>query len=127
MRVLLIDDSKSMRAIQRAALQPMGKLDIIEAQDGVDAMSKVIACKPQLILCDSDMPKMSGLDFVRTLRQTDRTTPIVLISTKSDRASVVEAVQAGVTNYVVKPFTPDLLRQRVKDAMTRAPASKRAA
>lgn len=117
MRVLVIDDSKSMRAILRAALQPLGKLDIVEAHDGVDATSKVIACKPQLILCDSDMPKMKGLDFVRALRQTDRTTPIVLISTKSDRASVVQAVEAGVNNYVVKPFTPDLLRQRVKDTL----------
>jgi two-component system chemotaxis response regulator CheY len=126
MRILLIDDSKSMRAIQRAALQPMGKLDIIEATDGVDAMSKVIASKPNIILCDSDMPKMSGLDFVRALRQTDRTTPIVFISTRSDRDSVVEAIQAGVTNYVVKPFTPDLLRQRVTDALSRA-ASRKAA
>jgi two-component system chemotaxis response regulator CheY len=126
MRILLIDDSKSMRAIQRAALQPMGKLDIVEATDGVDALSKVIASKPNIILCDSDMPNMSGLDFVRALRQTDRTTPIVLISTRSDRASVVEAIQAGVTNYVVKPFTPDLLRQRVTDALSRA-ASKKAA
>jgi two-component system chemotaxis response regulator CheY len=126
MRVLLIDDSKSMRAILRAALQPLGNLDIVEAHDGVDATSKVIACKPQLILCDSDMPKMSGLDFVRTLRQTDRSTPIVLISTKSDRASVVEAVEAGVNNYVVKPFTPDLLRQRIKDALNK-PAPRKAA
>ncbi|MBU6412291.1 MAG: response regulator [Planctomycetes bacterium] len=126
MRVLLIDDSKSMRAIMRAALQPMGKLDIVEAHDGVDATSKVIACKPQLILCDSDMPKMNGLDFVRALRQTDRNTPVVLISTKSDRASVVEAVEAGVNNYVVKPFTPDLLRQRVKDALAK-PAARKAA
>ncbi len=126
MRVLLIDDSKSMRAIMRAALQPMGKLDIVEAHDGVDATSKVIACKPQLILCDSDMPKMNGLDFVRALRQTDRTTPIVMISTKSDRASVVDAVEAWVNNYVVKPFTPDLLRQRVKDALAK-PAARKAA
>jgi two-component system chemotaxis response regulator CheY len=69
---------------------------------------------------------MSGLDFVRTLRQTDRSTPIVLISTKSDRASVVEAVEAGVNNYVVKPFTPDLLRQRIKDALNK-PAPRKAA
>lgn len=126
MRVLLIDDSKSMRAIQRAALQALGPIEIIEASDGVDAISKVIACKPQIILCDSDMPKMSGLEFVRALRQTDRTTPVVLISTKSDKASVVEAIQAGVTNYVVKPFTPDLLRQRVKDALGRSDARKAA-
>ena len=126
MRVLLIDDSKSMRAIQRAALQPLEPTQIVEASDGVDGLSKVIACKPQIILCDSDMPTMSGLEFVRALRQTDKTTPIVLISSKSDKAAVVEAIQAGVTNYVVKPFTPDLLRQRVNDALGKG-AIKRAA
>ena len=121
MRVLLIDDSKSMRAIMRAALQPMGKLDIVEAHDGVDATSKVIACKPQLILCDSDMPKMNGLELLEKVRADARfaTLPVLMLTTEGQPELIAKAKSLGARGWMVKPFKPEQLVAAAKKLTAR--------
>ena len=127
MRVLLIDDSKAMRGVQRTVLAQFNPTEIEEAADGQDGLSKAIAFQPDLILVDSNMPKMDGLSFVRAFRQTDKHTPVIMVASESEKSRVVEAIKAGVNNYLVKPFTPDLLNQRITETLARKAADNPAA
>ena len=117
MRILLVDDSKTMRNIQKSILSQLGYTELEEACDGQDALSKVGAFSPELLLVDWNMPNMDGLTFVKEFRKNDKETPIIMVTTESERSSVVEAIKAGVNNYVVKPFTPDVLSQRINETL----------
>lgn len=119
MKILLVDDSKTMRNIQKAVLAQIGFTQIEEACDGNDALSKVNAFAPELILVDWNMPNMDGLTFVKHYRQTNKTTPMIMVTTEAEKARVIEAIKAGVNNYVVKPFTPDLLSQRIQETLAK--------
>ncbi|MDQ7014138.1 MAG: response regulator [Planctomycetota bacterium] len=122
MRVMLIDDSKTIRRIQRSILEQLGYTEIEEACDGQDALSRVAAFQPTLILLDWNMPNMDGITFLKAFRQRDTTTPVIMVTTESEKTRVIEAIRAGVNNYVVKPFTPDLLQQRIKETLERTTA-----
>ena len=126
MKILLIDDSKTMRNIQKSVLAQLGHTTVEEACDGQDALSKVGAYKPDLILVDWNMPNMDGLTFVKTFRQTNKTTPIIILTTEAEKARVIEAIKAGVNNYVVKPFTPDLLSQRINETLAKCQSAQAA-
>lgn len=123
MKILLIDDSKTMRNIQKSVLAQLGHTDVEEACDGQDALFKLSACQPDLVLVDWNMPKMDGLTFVKTFRHLNKTTPVIMVTTESERSRVIEAIKAGVNNYVVKPFTPDLLSQRIGETMAKTKAA----
>jgi len=122
LKIMLIDDSKTMRNIQKSVLAQLGYTTIAEACDGQDAMSKVGAFAPDLILVDWNMPNMDGLTFVKTYRQSNKTTPMIMVTTESEKARVIEAIKAGVNNYVIKPFTPDLLSQRIGETLAKRAA-----
>lgn len=119
MKILLIDDSKTMRNIQKSVLAQLGHTHIEEACDGQDALSKVGAFQPDLILVDWNMPNMDGLTFVKTFRAGNKSTPLIMVTTESEKSRVIDAIKAGVNNYVVKPFTPDLLSQRIGETMNK--------
>lgn len=119
MRIMLIDDSKTMRNIQKSVLKQLGYTEIEEACDGQDALSKVGAFQPELCLVDWNMPNMDGLTFVKKFREQNKTTPIIMVTTEAEKARVIEAIKAGVNNYVVKPFTPDILQQRITETLAR--------
>ena len=123
MRILLIDDSKTMRNIQKSVLKQLGYTDLEEACDGQDALSKIGAFKPELCLVDWNMPNMDGLTFVKTFRQQDKSTPLIMVTTEAEKARVIEAIKAGVNNYVVKPFTPDLLSERITETLAKCGVS----
>lgn len=122
MKIMLIDDSKTMRNIQKSVLAQIGHTQIEEACDGQDALTKVGAFAPDLILVDWNMPNMDGLTFVKTFRTNNKTTPLIMVTTESEKSRVIEAIKAGVNNYVVKPFTPDLLSQRITETMAKKAA-----
>ena len=122
MKILLVDDSKTMRNIQKSILTQLGHTELEEACDGQDALSKLGAFAPDLILLDWNMPNMDGLTFVKEFRKANTTTPVIMVTTESERSRVVEAIKAGVNNYVVKPFTPDVLSQRIGETMGNAAA-----
>ncbi len=119
MRILIIDDSKTMRNIQKSTLATLGHTEIEEACDGQDAMSRVNAFNPDLILCDWNMPVMDGITFVKAYRSQGKKVPIIMVTTEAEKTRVVEAIKAGVNNYVVKPFTPESLTQKINETMSR--------
>ncbi len=122
MKVLLVDDSKTMRNIQKGILTQLGYTELEEACDGLDALSKVGAFQPELLLVDWNMPNMDGLTFVKKFREQGNKAPIIMVTTEAEKSRVVEAIKAGVNNYVVKPFTPDLLGERIKETLARIAA-----
>lgn len=123
MKIMLVDDSKTMRNIQKSVLIQLGYSDIQEASDGEDAMNQLEASAPDLLLVDWNMPNMDGLNFVKAFRRGDTTTPIIMVTTEGEKAHVAEAIKAGVDNYVVKPFTPDLLSQRIQETLAKCEAA----
>ncbi len=123
MRVMIVDDSKTMRNIQRNVLTKLGYTELEEACDGQDALSKAGAFKPELILLDWNMPNMDGLTFLKTYRGQGHETPIIMVTTESEKPRVVEAIKAGVDNYLVKPFTPDGLSGRIKETLDKKAAA----
>lgn len=116
MRVLVVDDSSTMRRIIANTLKKLGYEDIAEAGDGSEALQQVSAGKPDLILTDWNMPKMDGREFVTKLRQNPEMgkVPVLMVTTQAEKSDVVLALQAGVNDYVVKPFTPETLKEKIE-------------
>jgi two-component system, chemotaxis family, chemotaxis protein CheY len=121
MRIMLVETSKIVRNIQREVLAECGYDIIEEACDGLDAMSKLDAFKPDLILLDWSLPHIDGLSIVKALRRRGRLTPMIMITMEADKDRVIEALNAGVNNYLIKPFTPEALAQRVEETIARGP------
>ena len=119
MRVMVIDDSKTMRKIERSILNQLGYTEVEEACDGQDAMTKVAEFNPDLLLIDWNMPNMDGITFVKAYRGQGHKTAIIMVTTENEKTRVIEAIKAGVNNYVVKPFTPELLAERISDTMAK--------
>ncbi len=104
MRVLVVDDSRSIRMMIRSYLAPLANVEILEAEDGAAALLLAANLKPSLIFTDWNMPNMNGLEFVKQYRASGAKTPIIMVTTEAEKTRVVEALQAGVNNYLVKPF-----------------------
>jgi len=118
MNILIIDDSGVMRRIHKGILMEHGvpESDIIEAEDGRVALELSATKHIDLFLVDWNMPKLNGLEFVRAVRAVAsyKDTPIIMITSEAARYMVVEAVQAGVTNYVVKPVKGNALFEKIE-------------
>jgi two-component system chemotaxis response regulator CheY len=115
MRVLVADDSSTMRTIIRRALESLGVSGVVEAADGVQAIELVKASLGfDLILTDWNRPGKSGIEFVREVRALDCRVPIVMVTKEAEKARVLEAIEAGVTEYLIKPFTTDTLRSKLQ-------------
>ena len=120
MKVIVIDDMNTMLKIQKSMLKKMGFTNIIEANDGKPALKLIQEAHDagapfQFIMSDWNMPDISGLDLLKNLRADERfkKVPFLMVTAESEQANVVEAVKAGVSNYVVKPFTYDSLLAKI--------------
>mgnify|MGYP002623501928 CR=1 FL=1 len=114
MRILLVDDSRTIRNIQKNTLKTLGFTDIAEASDGLEALAAIAKERPELMLVDWNMPNMDGITLIRKVRESDKGLPIIMVTTESEKSRVIEAVKAGVNNYVVTPFTAETLAETVK-------------
>lgn len=123
MKILVVDDSKTMRSIVKNCLASLGYNDVEEACDGRDALSKATACSPSIVLLDWNMPNMNGLEFLQAFRAAGNKTPVIMVTTEAEKARVIEAIKAGASDYVVKPFTPDVLAHHVMRTMERTKAA----
>ena len=125
MKCLLVDDSRTMRNIQKKVLTAIPGAQFSEAGDGVEALS-VIAATPggfDLMIVDWNMPNMDGITLVKKVRETDRKTLMIMATTEAEKSRVLDAIRAGVNNYVVKPFTPEGLLEKVSQTLARAKAA----
>lgn len=113
--IITVDDSSTMRRIIKNTLQKLGFTAILEASNGIEALEIMSKNNIDLIVTDWNMPEMDGLTFVKTLRQKDqfKDTPILMITTEAAKEDILTALRSGVNNYVVKPFTPDTLQEKV--------------
>ncbi|EKD28990.1 MAG: hypothetical protein ACD_79C00125G0003 [uncultured bacterium] len=114
MKVLVVDDSFTTRRIVIKLLGEMNYTDVEEAADGVQAMSRLNGVG--LIVTDWNMPNMDGLTFVKNVRANPvyAKVPIIMLTTESAKTEIVEAIKCGVNNYVVKPFTADVLKSKIE-------------
>ncbi len=122
MKILLVDDSRTIRNIQRNVLTQLGHHDIVEAADGVEALVAISQTQPDLVLVDWNMPNMDGITLVRKIRETDKQLPLIMVTTEAEKRRVIEAIQAGVSNYVVKPFTAQTLAEKINTTLAKLAA-----
>lgn len=117
MRILTVDDSSTMRRIIKNTLQRIGYEDVVEAKDGVDALAHMDGVN--LVLTDWNMPEMDGLTYVKTVRSDSRYDgiPIIMVTTEAAKKEILEAIKAGVSDYIVKPFTPEVLRDKINKVL----------
>lgn len=114
MKALVVDDSLTIRRIIIKALGIVGVADTVEASDGAEAVKLAGEQSFDLILLDWNMPKMSGIDVLRTLRQGGNKTPVVMVTTEAEKSRVIEAIKCGANEYLIKPFSPDQLAAKVR-------------
>jgi two-component system chemotaxis response regulator CheY len=125
MKILLVDDSRTMRNIQKKILAACGEVEFAEAGDGFEALT-ALAANPggfDVILVDWNMPNMDGHTLVKRIREKDRTTPLIMCTTEAEKGRVLDALKAGVNNYVVKPFTAETLLERVNQTLSKVRAA----
>lgn len=118
-KILAVDDSSTMRRIIINTLKRAGFDDVVEACDGKEALAKLESEKIDFVITDWNMPEMDGLTFVTNMRKSDNysKTPILMVTTRSVKEDIVEALKAGVNNYIVKPFTPDTLKEKIDQTL----------
>lgn len=114
-KILTVDDFSTMRRIIRNLLKQLGYNNIVEAEDGAAALSLLQREKVDFVISDWNMPNMSGLELLKAIRadQNLKAIPVLLVTAEALKENIVEAVKAGVNNYVVKPFTAETLKEKI--------------
>ena len=119
MKVLVVDDFATMRRIIKNALKQIGFVHILEAEDGVTALAVLKDNTVDLIISDWNMPNMNGLDLLKKVRGDKDTKgiPFVMVTAEAQKENVLQAVQAGVSNYLVKPFTAEAMKAKLTQTL----------
>jgi two-component system chemotaxis response regulator CheY len=118
--ILIVDDSSTMRKIISRSLRQAGLPvdEIYEAGDGIEGLSVIASGKSiQLILADISMPNMDGLEFVKAVRSSGNSTPIVMVTTEAGEEVLGEALSSGASDSIKKPFTPEQLMKKLADLL----------
>jgi two-component system chemotaxis response regulator CheY len=119
MKVLLVDDSATMRRIQKTQVNGLGITDIVEAGDGSEALIKLQENMPvDIIMLDWNMPVMDGFEFLKELRQMEggNAPKVVFCTTENDIAQIAKALKAGANEYIMKPFDRDIVEAKFAEA-----------
>jgi two-component system, chemotaxis family, chemotaxis protein CheY len=115
-RTLIVDDQQTIRSLVRTGLQQLGFQDFVECPDGEEALRNVVARPVHLIISDYNMPKLDGLGLLRAVRSHPpiAKTAFIMLTGRADKELVQRAVQYGVNNYLVKPFTVQTLKEKIE-------------
>jgi two-component system, chemotaxis family, chemotaxis protein CheY len=116
MKILVVDDFQTMRRIIRNYLRQLGFNNVEEAEDGDVALEKLIETQFDFVITDWNMPKMTGIDLLKKIRTENnfKNIPVLIITAEAEKENVVQAAQAGVNDYIVKPFTPEVLQSKIE-------------
>jgi len=115
-KILIVDDFATMRRILKNILKQLGFKNLLEADDGTTALDALEKNDIDLVISDWNMPKMTGLELLKSVRASKKyaKTPFLMVTAEAQKQNVIEAVQAGVSNYVVKPFTAEAISDKLK-------------
>lgn len=115
-RILIVDDFATMRKVIRNLLKQVGYENIVEAEDGAIALRTLKAQNVDFIISDWNMPNMSGLELLKAVRADGELskTPFLMVTAEALQDNVIAAVKAGVSNYIVKPFTAEVLNSKIE-------------
>jgi len=121
MKILIVDDFSTMRRIIKNLLRELGFNNTIEADDGQTALPKLRTGGIDFLITDWNMPGMSGIDLLRTIRADNnlKSLPVLMVTAEAKREQIVEAAQAGVNGYVIKPFTAATLEEKINKIFER--------
>ncbi|MBU0480212.1 MAG: response regulator [Proteobacteria bacterium] len=127
MKILVVDDSAIMRKIVIRFLKTLGLRNVVEAKDGIEALAIIRRGEIELILSDWNMPGMYGIDLLRAVRAEHKTSaiPFIMISAEAQNHQLAEAVAAGVTYYIIKPFTLEVLQRGLARACLKKNSGER--
>jgi len=116
MRILVVDDFATMRKVIKNLLRQIGYQNVTEAEDGVVALKELRSQKIDFVISDWNMPNMTGIELLRAVRADSELSslPFLMVTAESLKENVVEAVKAGVSNYNVKPFTAEILNEKIE-------------
>lgn len=120
MKALVVDDSAVMRKVLIGALSRANITDVDQASDGVEAVEAVKNNDYDIILMDWNMPNMLGIDALKTIRAMGKTMPIIMVTTEAEKSRVLEALKAGATNYVIKPFEPNTIVGKIQEVLNKS-------
>lgn len=115
MNILIVDDFSTMRQIVKKSLNSLGFINITEAADGHDALTKLESGQFNFIISDWNMPNMMGIDLLKAIRSNEKlkALPFLMVTAEANRDNILEAAKAGVSQYIIKPFTVDALEQKI--------------
>ena len=124
MKILVVDDFSTMRRIVKNLLRDLGFTNIDEADDGNTALPKLQSGKFDFLVTDWNMPGMTGIDLLKAVRADANLAalPVLMVTAESKREQIIEAAQAGVNGYVVKPFTAGTLEEKINKIFERVEA-----
>lgn len=118
-KILVVDDFATMRKVVRNLLKQAGYENIIEAEDGVAALKILKSQKVDFVISDWNMPNMTGIELLKTVRADEEIgkIPFLMVTAEALQDNVIAAVKAGVSNYIVKPFTAEVLNEKITKIM----------
>lgn len=116
MRILVVDDFPTMRKIIRNLLKQLGLNNVLEADDGTDALQLLNNEAIDLVISDWNMPKMTGLELLKSIRGNDELShvKVLMVTAEAKKENILEAIGSGVSNYIVKPFTAQVLQEKIE-------------
>ena len=125
MKILIVDDFSTMRRIVKNLLKQIGYTNIEKAEDGAQAYEKVKNGGYGFVVSDWNMPNMDGLELVKSVRSNPdiKNLPILMVTAEAEKDKVVAAIQAGVSNYIVKPFTGEVLKEKMDSILAKIKAA----
>jgi two-component system chemotaxis response regulator CheY len=125
MKILVVDDFSTMRRIVKNLLKQLGYENIDEAEDGEQALAKLRANRFQFVVSDWNMPNMTGIELLKNVRNDPelKSLPFLMVTAEAEKEKVVEAIKAGVNNYIIKPFTAEILKEKMDKIFERLAAN----